>query len=359
MSQPLSGGVARHVGDLVATLDRDHWHVTVACPVESELWSTVPAWVARRPISAARRPAPADALTLVRLLPLVRRADVVHAHSSKAGFVARVAALLAGRRSRCVFTPHAWSFWAYEGAEGGFYRRLERMAAHWCAAIVTVAAFERDAGLEAGVGRAEQYHIVYNGVDVARFAAPPRPVPGRILMVARFAAAQKRHDVAVRALALVRKSHAEAHLQLVGDGPKRPEIERLAAEIGVSDAVAFLGDRDDVPSLLTEASCLLLASDYEGVSLTVLEAMAASVPVVATDVGGMGEVIVDGVTGSLAHVTPESVAAALERWLSDPEAAARAGAEGRARARTLYSLERMTADTVAVYESLHTGKDGA
>ncbi len=353
-SQPLDAGVPRHVLDLVACLEPSRFEIAVACPTESTLWRGLEAmpWVARHALGAERAPSPADTVSLSRLLRLVADADVVHGHSAKAGFLVRLAAAVRGRTARCVFTPHGWSFWAAQGAAARTYLGLERRAARWCRRIVAVSEHERDAGLTAGVGRFDQYRVIRNGVDLSRFDAVPSPVAGRIVMLARLAP-PKRHDLALHALQVVRRRVPEAELYLVGDGPGRPEIERLAAELGLRDAARLLGTRSDVPELLATAQCVLLASDYEGCPLSVLEAMAAGVPVVATAVGGIPELVADGETGLL---TPrgdaQALARALETVLADRDLAMRFGAEGRARARRELGRERMGAEVVALYDEL-------
>jgi glycosyltransferase involved in cell wall biosynthesis len=286
--------------------------------------------------------------TELTLLRLAARADVVHVHSSKAGFLGRFASVLRGKRRACVFTPHGWSFWAADGAEGRFYTALERLAAGWCGAIVALSADERDAGLEAGVGEPGLYRVIPNGVELERFALRRAPVSGRILMVGRLAP-PKRPDLALRALAAL----PDAELQIVGDGPLRADAERLAAELGIADRVRFLGHRDDVPELLAEAECALLASDYEGSPLAVVEAMAACVPVAATAAGGITELVQDGVTGAVGpHGDADGLAQALGRVLADPERAAQMGAEGRRVAEAELSLERMVERLVALYDEL-------
>jgi len=355
VSQPQLAGVPGHVLELVAGLE-DRWRLTVACPRDSELWRGLEhrAGVELHEIAAARRPSAADLRSLLLLLRLVRRADVVHGHSSKAGFLARVAAMLRGRTQRCVFTPHGWSWWAFSGARSRAYRVLEKLAAPWCHAILTVSEHERDAALAAGVGRREQYRVVRNGVSLARFDATPCPQPGRAIMVGRFDA-PKRHDLAVRALALLRAHLPDATLDLVGDGPLRAPVESLATSLGLDGAVRFLGQRDDVPALLSQATCVMLASDYEGCPLTVLEGMAAGVPVVATRFGGIDEVVDHGRTGLVCEATPQALAAALQRVLGDAAAARAMGDAARAEARARFGRERMVAEIEAVYGEVLRG----
>jgi glycosyltransferase involved in cell wall biosynthesis len=166
----------------------------------------------------------------------------------------------------------------------------------------------------------------------------------------------KRADLAVRALALLSRTRPEATLDVVGNGPLRTELEELADREGMNEAVRFLGVRNDIPELLAGAACMLLASDYEGCPLTVLEAMAAGVPVVATAVGGVPELVVDGETGFLVQPgRPEPIAEALEAVLAEPDRGRAFGAAGRQRARAVFSGERMIRETAALYDEIAAG----
>ena len=345
--------MARHVVSLVDALPPERFAVDVACPRRSETWAALEGrdGVALHAIQPHRRPAPGDTRSWLTLLGLVARADIIHVHSAKAGFLGRLAAAARGKRASCVFTPHGWSFWAASGPEAGLYVRLERLAARWCHAIVALSGAERDAGLEAGVGRPEQYRVIPNGVPLERFALQRAPVRGRILMVGRLAP-PKRPDLALRAVASVRERIPEAELHVVGDGPLRPGAERLAAELGLGEAVRFLGYRDDVPQLLAEAECALLASDYEGCPLSVVEALAAGVPVVATDAGGVRELVRQGHTGLVAPPDADALGAALEELLADPARAAEQGAEARREAGSRLSLDAMVSSLVTLYDDL-------
>jgi glycosyltransferase involved in cell wall biosynthesis len=350
-SQPLDAGVPRQVLELVETLDPERYRIDVACPRESLLWSALAPRreISLHPIAPDREPAPIDARTLARLVPLVARADVVHAHSAKAGFLARLAAALSGRRKRCIFSPHGWSFWAADGAGSELYRALERLAASWCARIAVVSEDERSAGLAAGVGTARQYAVVPNGIAVERFSARPEPVRGRLLTIGRLAS-PKRPDVVVRSVDELLRRYPGVHLRIVGDGPLRPEVERLVGRLGLAEHVSLLGTRDDVPDLMRTATCLLLASEYEGCPVSIIEAMAAGVPVVATRVGGVPE-LVDERTGVLVAPGDHSaLAAAVARLLERPELGRRLGEAGRRVARLRLTRERMAAGLAALYD---------
>lgn len=339
--------------ELAQALPADEFDVDVACPRSSLTWSRLEgSGVTLHPIEAHREARPGDARSWAELLHLAGSADVVHVHSAKAGFLGRLAAATRGKRRACAFTPHGWSWWAADGAESSLYLGLERLAARWCSTIVALSDDERTAGLEARVGRPEQYRVVPNGVRLERFALPRAPVRGRILMVGRLAP-PKRPDLALRALATVRERIPEAELHVVGEGPLRAAAERLALELGVAEAVSFLGSRDDVPELLAGAECAVLASDYEGCPYAVVEAMASSVAVAATAAGGTGELVREGVTGALAPKgDADGLAAAIEAVLADPARAAALGAEGRRDAERRLSLDRMVERLATLYRDL-------
>lgn len=356
-SQPLDGGVARHVIDIVSCLPAERFSVDVACPRRSDVWTALAGrpGVVLHPISPARGPSPADLVTLARLLPLVRRADAIHLHSSKAGFVGRLAALLTGRRRRCLFTPNGWSFWVADGVEGHLYTMLERLAARWCRTIVAVSREERSAALGRGIGREHQFVVIPNGIALERFAAEPHPVPGRIVMVGRLAP-QKRPDLLVRAFARLRDEFPHARLQIAGDGPLRADVAALVEKLGLADVVELLGSRSDVPEILAGAACVALPSAYEGAPYALLEAMAAGAPVVATTVGGMPDTIVDGSTGLLiAPGDVDGLTAALRRLLARPQEAVALGAAAREAVARDFSREAMTSRLAAEYAAAARG----
>jgi glycosyltransferase involved in cell wall biosynthesis len=357
---PPDGGAARHVVDLALGLDPARYAIDLACLEGSQVWQEVEgaAHVTRHALGGTHgRPGLSDARDLPLLLRLAARADLIHAHSSKAGFLTRLAAALRpGRRQRTIFTPHGWSFWAAH-AERALYLGLERLAARWCRTLVAVSEAERAAGLAARVGRPGQYRVIRNGIDLEAFAGEPQPREGRIVFIGRLRS-PKRVDLALEALRQVREAVPAATLDVVGDGPLRAGLEQLAMRLGVGDGVRFLGSRTDLPSLLRDTHCFLLASDSEGCPLSVLEAMAAGVPVVATSVGGVPELVVDGETGSLTRPGDAAeLAVALRSVLSSPEQARSLGENGRARARRLFSRERMIGDTSALYDEVVEGAE--
>ncbi|HEX6900840.1 MAG TPA: glycosyltransferase family 4 protein [Thermoanaerobaculia bacterium] len=188
--------------------------------------------------------------------------------------------------------------------------------------------------------RADPVGVVPNvtgGLAVAP-AGEPEGAPGYLLFVGRLRI-RKGVEVLLEALRELRRRNPAAIVRIAGDGEHRGRLERKAGEVGLGPAVAFLGSRDaaGVRTLLRGAAALVVPSTYEGMPLVILEAMEAGVPVVASRVSGIPEVVVDGETGWLVPPEdPEALAKALEEALADPEEARRRGAAGRARVEERY-----------------------
>src|SRR6202011_6129481 len=130
----------------------------------------------------------------------------------------------------CVVTPHAWSFWALSGARRRAVVALERVAARACATIIAVSRHEQEEGLRLGIGRAAQYRLIRNGIDLQRWAIDRHPDPDVVLMVGRLAP-QKRPELAVRALELARRRRPAMRLVIAGDGPLEGAVVRLARDL--------------------------------------------------------------------------------------------------------------------------------
>jgi N-acetyl-alpha-D-glucosaminyl L-malate synthase BshA len=192
--------------------------------------------------------------------------------------------------------------------------------------------------------------VIPNFVDCDLFAPSESTRPSRptLVHVSNFRPV-KRVPWLVRAFALAAHDR-DAQLVLVGDGPDQAECRRVAAEGGVADRVVFLGERDALPGLLSPASAFCLTSREESFGLSALEAMACGTPVIATRVGGVSEVVEDGVSGMLCAAEDlEGYASLLRRALVDQELVARMGAAARTRAVDHFSFERVLPRYEALY----------
>jgi sugar transferase (PEP-CTERM/EpsH1 system associated) len=226
---------------------------------------------------------------------------------------------------------------------------------------------ERYLGAEVGVS-ARKIRRICNGVDTARFApaeharawldAAPFAAAGRIVIgsLGRMAAVKDPlllADAFIRLVAQLPEGRARLALVMAGDGDLRPRVAARLAEAGLASICWLPGSRNDTAEFLRALDIFVLPSLAEGISNTILEAMASGLPVVATDVGGNAELVRTGVTGALVpRADPEALAAALYRYVADPELRRAHGMAGRERAVSEFSLENMVANYAKVYREV-------
>jgi len=282
------------------------------------------------------------------------RADVLHTHE----WGVFLEGALAGALSRTpvlVHTVHG-PYTAYAPGWRSRFKRsmrhaLERIAARRFSALVTVSD-----SIQEYIGRdiridSRRVRTIHNGIRVdVSSGIPSRSARTTTFISVGRLARIKNHGMMIRALGAC--GDPRARLVLVGDGPERLSLEALARELGLGDRVSFLGFRRDVDRLLASSIAFLVSSDHEGISVAVLEAMRAGLPVIGTRVGGMPETVLDGKTGVL--VPKGDVAAmarAMRRLLESSEQCARYGREGRQLQAAEFSIDRM----VARYEQIYAG----
>jgi len=297
----------------------------------------------RRPLDPRR-----DLLGTLELIRLFRRArpDIVHVNSSKAGVLGRVAAA-ATRVPVRIFTVHGWAFKAHAGAAATAYRWADRLMRPLTTTTICVAESERAAGLAARTCSASRTVVIPNGVslDRPRRRHADARAPVELLAVGRL---QEPKDFVTLVRAARRLSGVR--VRIAGDGPDRPALEAELARLGA--AVELLGERDDVPALLARSDVFVLPSRSEGMPMSVLEAMAAELPVVASAVGGVPELVSDGETGALVPPgDPEALAAALAPLVADAGMRARLGRAGRERVQREFGLDACRRAHLEVYRT--------
>lgn len=306
-----------------------------------------------------------DALATWHLRALIRerRPTVLHTHTSKAGATGRVAALLAGTPLPIrihSFHGHVLSGY-FDPRREQVFRIVERGLAYATDGIVAVSDQVRDDLLRFGVAPADKITVIQYGFALDRRLAPAAEAraPKRAQIGAgehdfvigwagRLAEIKRPGDL-VRVAAQVPASV----LVLAGDGDLRGDVERLAAELGIADRVHILGYVEDMGAWYGAFDAFLLTSANEGAPVVAIEALAAGVPVVATNAGGTRNVVDDEASGFLAAVGDvDALAERLRRLQSDPGLAARLGAEGARRMRERFSTRRMVDDVDALYDRL-------
>ena len=354
------GGAQENTLLTVQRLDACRYEATLASgPTfgsEGSLEASIPASLpfVRIP-ELVRDPHPAkDALAFGRLYLLMRRHryHIVHTHTTKAGLLGRLAAWLAGVPI-VIHTPHGHAFHGYIGEAGsGALKRVEGWLARRTDRIICLTEAEREDHVRLGIGPPEQFEVIHSGVDVERFkrASPDgdrkrhelglpahRPLVG---CVARLVPV-KGVDYLLEAVPGIRAAVPQAVVVFIGDGPLRPVMEARAAALGLNGAVVFLGLRKDVPEILPLFDVVVLPSLNEGMGRAAVEAMASGKPVVGSRIGGIQDLVADGVNGLLVPPgDPPALAHAVIRCLRDPASAALMGKQGRAAA-DAYSIEAM------------------
>lgn len=316
-------------------------------------WFEVPSLV--RPVDL-----PNDLRALWHVLRLVRRLrpDIVHTHSSKAGFIGRFAAKMA-RVPHILYTPHGHVFHGYFSPFlTRCFIRMERLAARWTDRIITLTDAEADQHLTVGIGRRGQFVTIPSGIDLERVTTvTPRRLIAQGMLVGTVArlVPVKGHLVLLDAIPKVLQRCPEAQFVFVGEGEMRPALEEQARRLGLDGRITFAGFREDVPAVLAGMDALVLPSLNEGMGRVLVMAMALGKPIVATNVGGVPELLGNGQAGIL--VPPgdsAAIAEAVSTLLCDPARARALGEAGRRRA-SRYSAEAMVSALAKLYLEVMEG----
>lgn len=316
-----------------------------------------------------------DARLIWKLRRSVRkgRFDVVHAHQYTPFFYAALAKTLTG--VPLVFTEHGRFYPDLPSAKRRLFNRVFAGSAN---RITAVSRGVQESLVRVEGFAAERIEVVYNGIDLAKFA--PRsaagktaarsmlglPTQARVIGTVGRLDSIKNQPLLLHAFSLVLKRAPDAHLVIAGDGPEMEKLRTVAARLGLVDRAHFLGQRSDVDQIYAALDVFALSSFSEGTPMTIIEAMAASTPIVSTGVGGIPEIVADGEEALLVQGIPPAVegesgpgareyverfAAALERVLLDPALAQKLASRGKARAHREFSLEAITARYHDIYRS--------
>jgi glycosyltransferase involved in cell wall biosynthesis len=312
-----------------------------------------------------------DLVGLIKLVRLMRglRPQIVHTHTAKAGAIGRVAALLAGVPIR-VHTFHGHVFRGYFGAlKSEAFLWIERILAWGTDRIVAISERQKqDLCRVFRVAPEPRCTVIPLGFDLGLFTraddrrgtlhrelglAAGRPlvgIVGRLVPI-------KNHGLFLRAARRVVEARPDAAFVIVGDGELRGALEQDARALGLAEHVRFLGWRRDLDVVYADLDVVALSSINEGTPVALIEAMAAGRAVVATEVGGVGDVVEDGETGILVpSEDEEGLAAAVLKLLGDASLRARFGARGRQRAVSRYGADRLVEDVRRLYLELLTRK---
>lgn len=364
------GGPAQHAILLAAGLDRARFVTTLVTGVvgrgEGDFSGMAHARgvdpVVIPELGRAIRPA-RDLTALIKLVRLFRalRPHIVHTHTAKAGTLGRLAARLA-RVPVKIHTFHGHVL------EGYFSRpvtraflEIERRLARTTDRLVTVSPRLKTQLLAMGIGRPEQVDVVPLGLDLERFrrarpaSATLRPslgladgvpllgIVGRLVPI-------KDHVTLFQALARLYTEGRGVHLTVVGDGEERARLEGLASSLGLGLRIHFLGWRVDLETILKELDVVICSSRNEGTPVALIEAMAAGIPVLSTEVGGVADLVTHGLTGWLVSPgDPDAMASGIRHLLDDGPLRGRLAAAGRDVALDRHDVARLISRVEALY----------
>jgi glycosyltransferase involved in cell wall biosynthesis len=352
------GGAEQLVIRIAASLDLARFEPLIICLDEPGPFAAAATESGIELLSVGKR-GPYDLGALVRLVKLLRRrrVDVVHTHLFGADLWGRIAARLAGTGT-VVTTAHNVDSW-----KKPTHLVIDRCLAAATTRLVAVSAQVRQFYEEHGIARG-RWEVIYNGVDdagpivrnrdalLALGVGVDEPTVG---LIGRLVPT-KRPDLFLDAVARASRSVPRLRALILGDGPLRAKAEQQAHRLGVAERTVFAGLRRDVPAFLAGLDVLVFSSEREGLSVAMLEAMAAAVPVVATAVGGTPELIEPGVTGLLVPPgDPQALADAILRVLQHPDEAGALTRAARARVRSRFTLRGM----IEAYEDIYAGRPGS
>ena len=345
------GGGERHLADLSQSLvDLGHEVYAAAVP-GSPLWAELSFVTKGRGLALSRLN---YVKNVTRLAGFMRAhgIEIVHAHAARDYHLAALAVRLASR-GRLVLTRHA--LFPMRGINRHVLKGVSR--------VIAVSQAVAESLRRSGVIDSSRITVVHNGIDIDRFARPVARSGDLPVMVGTVGhlAPIKGHDVFVRAAALISARRPHVRFLVIGDDKSsqmeyRKFLESLIAELGLSESVAMPGWQEDIPGVLSSLGVFVSAARSEPFGLSIVEAMAAGLPVVAAASEGAVEIIDDGVRGRLAPVgDPEALANAINDLLDNPVERSRLGRNVQLAARERYSLSRMVSDTEQVYREVLAG----
>ncbi|MDD4939328.1 MAG: glycosyltransferase family 4 protein [Candidatus Omnitrophica bacterium] len=304
-----------------------------------------------------------DLFALIELCYFIKKNKIefVHTHSSKAGILGRAAARLTGAKV-IVHTVHGWSFNDCQPTiKRLFFIWLERITARFTDKLIVVSEYDKQKGIDNRIGADEKYALIRYGIDYAEFGEKDEKArrelginTGELVvgMVSCFKP-QKHPQDFIKLASFVKASLPQTKFLLVGDGVLRGKIERLIRKLNLEKDVILAGWRKDISRVLSAVDVFVLTSLWEGLPISVLEAMASSKPLVTTNTGGVAEIVVEGKMGFL--VAPHDMKGMSERLvalLKDEDLRARMGRNARESLNSDFTLTNMVTNSQNLYETL-------
>jgi glycosyltransferase involved in cell wall biosynthesis len=361
------GGPAVIVADLMRSLDKgsiEQTLITGYCDAnEADYLETVATDIKATRIAGLGRSVSlgADVRAFFALVGMLRelRPDIVHTHTAKAGVLGRLASMLAGRKVKRVHTFHGHLLHGYfSGWKVRLVIAIEKFLAKRTDVLIAVGIKVKDDLLAVGIGKADQYKVFYPGLrEPADFAkAKVRASFGMedglsyIAFVGRLTQI-KRPDRLLDVAGELKSRGLKTKIIVAGEGELFASSQERAAKESLP--IEFLGWRKDISELFAASDIALLTSDNEGIPLTLIQAAQAGLPIVATEVGSISDIVIHEGNGYLTDTSPAAVADALEKLIIDPVLRQIMGEAGRDRSHRYFSLAKMSTDHTELYQHLH------
>ncbi|ODS34147.1 MAG: putative glycosyltransferase [Candidatus Scalindua rubra] len=307
-----------------------------------------------------------DVISLIKLALFLKKEkyDIIHCHTSKGGFIGRLAAKLAGARI-IIYSPHGDIFEGYFcKLVTNFFVLLEKFAARFTDKIINLSEIEIERFLKHGIGTKQQLKHIYNGIDIKYYE---RTMASNLKKRDEFGLSKddficatvgrlvpvKGHTYLIKAIQKVIKVIPKARFLFIGDGELKSELSEEIKSLGLQENIFLLGARRDIATTLSCINIFLLPSINEGFGMVLIEAMAAKKPVIATNVGGIPEVVIDGKTGIL--IPPkdtEGFSSAIIKLYNNPELSKRMGLAGYRRTKNIFNIETTVHELEDLYSEL-------
>ncbi|WP_272672839.1 glycosyltransferase family 4 protein [Providencia sp. PROV037] len=297
------GGAQTHVRDLAIYFRNDGHHITVIVGEEGIFTKqlrennidTIILSELKRNISPIN-----DLFCAIKLRKLIKSLtpDIVTLHSSKAGIIGRLSLIFTS--IPVIFTAHGWAFTdGIPKTKKYIFVFIEKLFSNFADKIITVSEKDKKLALRYKVASEKKQVVIHNGIsDIDIFKNPnssPNSSPIKLISVARFSK-QKDHITLFQSL---KELNNNWHLSLIGKGPLLNQMIELAKKLNLDSNITFYGEREDVAELLSQSDIFILSTNWEGLPISIIEVMRAGLPIISTDVGGVNELIFDGINGYL------------------------------------------------------------
>ncbi len=351
------GGGQHHVLWLAEGLGRDGFEIAVACEAQGYLVDELRfAGIRHLPVTLRNRP---NGGSLFQMIRLIREFDpkIVHTHGGTAGAYGRIAGHILARK--IVHTYHGIHYLHFENQwKKRIYLFLEQFLIRWTDAIICVANSDLQLALDHNLADRDKVSVIANGINAKQFKAPKesrktrRPGKRRTTIIGTIGRLheQKGHRYLIQATAEIVKQLNHAEIRIIGDGNLRTELELQAQTLGLQDVVRFMGSRTDISFQLAQMDLFVLPSLWEGMPFVLLEAMCAGIPIVATDVDGVSEILEHGKDSLLVPPRdPQSLAKAIVSLLGNKRLARTFARNALDKISERFDVKEMVTQTERVY----------